>query len=163
MRKRHILAVSAIVVAAGLVFTGCSSSNNGSSGGETSNKVLTVGMPNGPQQPNQNPLATGSASLSLGYAFAVYESLMQVNEIKPTDPPTPWLAESVEPNEDATEWTIVTKEGISFHDGVPFDADAVVANIEARLQSPLTSRSNEPIESVEKIDDTTVVVHMKRP
>ena len=54
-----------------------------------SGKVLTVGMPNGPQQPNQNPLATGSASLSLGYAFAVYESLMQVNEIDPTRTPRP--------------------------------------------------------------------------
>jgi ABC-type transport system substrate-binding protein len=75
----------------------------------------------------------------------------------------PWLAESVTPNDDATEWTIVTKDGITFHDGTPFDADAVVANIQARLESPLTSLANRPIESVEKVDDHTAVVHMKTP
>lgn len=136
MRKRHILAVSAIVVAAGLVFTGCSSSNNGSSGGETSNKVLTVGMPNGPQQPNQNPLATGSASLSLGYAFAVYESLMQVNEIKPTDPPTPWLAESVEWNADSTQAVITPREGVKWSDGEDFTADDIAFSIQLRKDNP---------------------------
>ncbi|MGO7983879.1 hypothetical protein ACC691_39240, partial [Rhizobium johnstonii] len=62
MRKR-IRAAGAIVLAAGLAFTGCAA-NPGSGGG--SSKVLTVGMPNGPQTENQNPLATGSASLSLG-------------------------------------------------------------------------------------------------
>src|SRR5262245_17385784 len=75
----------------------------------------------------------------------------------------PWLAEAVTPNDDATEWTIVTKEGITFHDGTPFDADAVVANIQARLESPLTSLANRPIESVDKVDDRTAVVHMKEP
>lgn len=75
----------------------------------------------------------------------------------------PWLAESVTPNDDATEWTIVTKEGITFHDGTPFDADAVVANVQARLDSPLTSLANRPIDSVEKVDDRTAVVHMKTP
>src|SRR5262245_60750417 len=75
----------------------------------------------------------------------------------------PWLAESVTPNDDATEWTIVTKEGITFHDGTPFDADAVKANIDARLESPLTSIANRPIESAEKVDDRTVVVHMNTP
>ena len=103
MRIRKLSTVIATAATLALLATACSGSGGSgddSTGGAdgVSDKVLTIGMPNGPQQPNQNPLATGSASLSLGYAFAVYESLMQVNELKPTDPPTPWLAESVEWN-----------------------------------------------------------------
>ena len=41
----------------------------------SSDAVLTIGMPNGPQTDNQNPFATTSSALSLGYAFAIYESL----------------------------------------------------------------------------------------
>ena len=97
-----------------------------------SDKILTIGMPNGPQQPNQNPLANGSASLSLGYAFAVYESLMQVNELKPTDPPTPWLAESVEWNADSTQAVITAREGVKWSDGTDFTAEDIAFSIQLR-------------------------------
>ncbi len=73
------------------------------------------------------------------------------------------LAESIDPNDDATEWTIVTKEGITFHDGTPFDAEVVEANFEARLESPLTAISMEPVDSIGVLDDRTVVVTMNRP
>ena len=32
-------------------------------------------------------------------------------------------------SEDGTEWLIHLKEGVKFHDGEPFNADRVVANI----------------------------------
>ena len=34
-------------------------------------------------------------------------------------------AESVTPNDDFTEWTVVLKSGIKFTDGTPYDAEAV--------------------------------------
>ncbi|MGH9116806.1 MAG: ABC transporter substrate-binding protein [Acidimicrobiales bacterium] len=36
------------------------------------------------------------------------------------------LAESFEPNDDLTEWTFALREGVTFHDGTPFDANDVV-------------------------------------
>lgn len=36
------------------------------------------------------------------------------------------LAESFEPNDDLTEWTFTLREGVTFHDGSPFDANDVV-------------------------------------
>lgn len=75
----------------------------------------------------------------------------------------PWLAESVEPNEDGTEWTIVLRDGITFHDGTPLDAEVVAANIEARKEGVLTASSYAPVESWEATDPTTVVVTMNRP
>ena len=87
-RKLFAVALAGVLATGGLAACG-DSPNEGNKKAGSGVTFLTVGMPNGPQQPNQNPLATGSASLSLGYAFAVYESLMQINELKPTDPPTP--------------------------------------------------------------------------
>ena len=43
--------------------------------------------------------------------------------------PIPWLAESWE-TEDSQTWTFHLREGVTFHDGTPFDADAVAWNIE---------------------------------
>jgi peptide/nickel transport system substrate-binding protein len=132
--RKSILAAGALVVAAGLAFTGCSAGGGG--GGDASNKVLTIGMPNGPQAPNQNPLATGSASLSLGYAYVVYESLMQINELHPTDDPTPWLAESVEWNDDSTQAVITARDGVQWSDGEDFTADDIAFSIQLRKDTP---------------------------
>jgi len=133
VNKRRILSIAAGVAAVALVATGCAGSSGDTDSGGA---VLTVGMPNGPQQPNQNPLATGSASLSLGYAFAVYESLMQVNDVKPTDPPTPWLAESVEWNEDSTQAVITAREGVKWSDGEDFTAEDIAFSIQLRKDNP---------------------------
>ncbi len=44
--------------------------------------------------------------------------------------PIPALAEECTANEDSTEWTCELREGVKFHDGTDFDADAVVFNFE---------------------------------
>jgi peptide/nickel transport system substrate-binding protein len=41
------------------------------------------------------------------------------------------LAESIVPNDDFTQWTVMLREGISFTDGTPVDADAVIYNLQA--------------------------------
>ena len=53
----------------------------------------------------------------------------------------PYLVETVEPNEDYTEWTMTIRDGISFHDGTPLDGAAVAYNIETCWKSPLTGPS----------------------
>lgn len=42
----------------------------------------------------------------------------------------PALATSWSANEDATVWTLELREGIAFHDGTPFDAEAVKFNLD---------------------------------
>ena len=60
----------------------------------------------------------------------------------------PYLAESLTPNEDFTEWTIKAREGVTFHDGEPFNADAMIAGVEGLLPAPCprwrSSRSLDP-------------------
>ncbi|MGI6877674.1 ABC transporter substrate-binding protein [Microbacterium sp. gxy059] len=79
----------------------------------------------------------------------------------------PWLAESGEASDDGLTWDIALREGISFTDGTPFDAEAVKANIE-HLQDPETASSTgylavEQVESVEVVDDAHVRLHLSTP
>ncbi len=75
----------------------------------------------------------------------------------------------------ATEWTtsadglamdLTLREGVVFHDGTPFDADAVVWNFQ-RLLDPDVNVPRRgpyaPIESVEAVDDLHVRLHLTQP
>ena len=43
---------------------------------------------------------------------------------------SPWIAESWEQNDDASQFTLHLKKGVTFSDGTPLDASAVVANLD---------------------------------
>ncbi|MCG8634248.1 MAG: ABC transporter substrate-binding protein [Desulfobacterales bacterium] len=71
----------------------------------------------------------------------------------------PALALSAAPSKDGRKWTITLRQGVTFHDGTPFNADAVVCNW-SRLLNPenrFRGRSSiAPVRSVEKVDEYTV-------
>lgn len=66
---------------------------------------------------------------------SIYETLMDINEEGELEP---MLAESLEPSEEGEVYRATLKEGITFHDGTPFNADAVVRNFK-RLMDPNNS------------------------
>lgn len=74
----------------------------------------------------------------------------------------PNLLESFESNEDFTEWTLTPRQGIQFHDGTPFDAAAIKANLKGHLDSFLTGTALADVASVEVVGDAAVV-KMDRP
>ncbi|HWM20683.1 MAG TPA: ABC transporter substrate-binding protein [Ilumatobacteraceae bacterium] len=65
---------------------------------------------------------------------AFYDPLFTVNDELEV---APYLAESITANEDSTAFTIKVREGITFHDGTPLDADAVMDNINRSFRSLL--------------------------
>lgn len=79
----------------------------------------------------------------------------------------PYLAEWGKPVGDGSSWQIKVREGISFHDGTPLNADALIANFEASLNDPVVSlavRPNYPAENrYEKIDEFTLQYNLIRP
>jgi peptide/nickel transport system substrate-binding protein len=99
-------------------------------------------------------------------ATTIYDTLTRPNAQGEIEP---WLAESVEPNEDSTVWTIKIREGVKFHDGTDLTAEVVKNNLDAYRGQYPTRRPLlfvfvlEPIQSVDVIDPTTVQVTMKQP
>ncbi|MDJ1372171.1 ABC transporter substrate-binding protein [Gulosibacter molinativorax] len=79
----------------------------------------------------------------------------------------PWLADSSEVSEDGLTWTIGLKEGIEFSDGTPFNAAAVVANME-HVRDPNTKSSTgilalEKVDAIVATDDHTVEFQLNTP
>jgi peptide/nickel transport system substrate-binding protein len=102
---------------------------------------------------------TGSfATSGITVAMSIYDPLLVLNEDGEWEPN---LAESLEPNEDLTEWTMTLRPGVTFHDGTPFDADALKWNFDTlhNVDSSLTFGSIQAagLQSVEVLDDLTVV------
>ncbi len=94
-------------------------------------------------------------------ARAIYDTLTVPDEDAVAQP---YLAKSVTPNADFTEWTIVLRDGVTFHDGSPLDATVVKNNIDAwrgayPARSPLLfAFVYKPITAVEVVDPMTVKV-----
>lgn len=77
----------------------------------------------------------------------------------------PKLATEWSWNDANTELTFKLREGVVYHDGTPFDAASVKANIERMQTLPDSKRKAElsPIKSVEVVDATTVVLKLDAP
>ncbi|NLE76587.1 MAG: ABC transporter substrate-binding protein, partial [Chloroflexi bacterium] len=77
------------------------------------------------------------------------------------------LATSWEVSEDELSYTFKLREGVKFHDGTPFNAEAVKLNFE-RVVNPETKSTNAinqlgPFKSAEVIDEYTVRINFERP
>jgi peptide/nickel transport system substrate-binding protein len=78
---------------------------------------------------------------------ATYNSLCQIGEGLV---PNPDLAESFEPNKNATEWTFKIREGVTFHDGKPLTADDVVYSMQRHQGEDSKSVIKSVLESVKE-------------
>lgn len=163
MRTRKLVPIVAGLAGIALLATACSSGGGtdepSDTDGKASDAVLTVGMPNGTLTENQNPLTpTGSASKSLGYAYVIYESLMQVNDLHPLENPTPWLADKVEWNDDYTEATITARDGVEWSDGEDFTAADIAFTFNLFIDFPaLNADFPEQLESATAEGNTATV------
>jgi peptide/nickel transport system substrate-binding protein len=90
----------------------------------------------------------------------LYETLTQWT---PDQGIVPKLATSWESNEDGTEWTYQLREGVTFHDGTPFTAEAVKFSYERTLEAGLMSYYFDVLEEIEVIDDYTVRLKYSEP
>jgi 4-phytase/acid phosphatase/peptide/nickel transport system substrate-binding protein len=74
----------------------------------------------------------------------------------------PYLAQSITPNEDYTQWTIALRPGVQFHNGTPLTAEALRASLQAVKDSSLTGAAVQPIDAISVAGDG-VVVSMSTP
>lgn len=178
--------VTVAVCASGLMLASCSSNGSdggsGNSGSGQSTADGAVGIINEQPAPGE-PVDGGSlsfASLSAVASLdptktqptgatggtemaAVYDLLVRYDAA--TEKYEPQLAQSITESDDHLTWTLKLRDGVTFSDGTPLDADAVVAS---------TIRFNEGrgannevftagVKSVEATDASTVVYTMNQP
>jgi len=97
--------------------------------------------------------------LSMVYEPLVYEDLSNGFQ--------PGLATAWEVSDDATSFTFTLREGVKFHDGTDFNADAVKFCFD-RIVDPATQSKRAinligPYQGSEVVDDSTVKITLKEP
>jgi ABC-type transport system substrate-binding protein len=167
--------LTALLVGVTLLLGACGDSDDSSDDGPTATTTERVGgtQAEGEPQPGGD-LVIGLEAETDGWdptsdqwavsghfvGSSVYDSLAMFDEDGEAQP---YLAESFTPNDDFTQWDIGLREGVTFHDDAPLDAEAVAANIEAYRASGLVGPALRPIETVEVVDPLTVRVTMSTP
>lgn len=169
------LAAGALGVA--LVAAACgggdsSSSNGGSSGGgeEAAGTPVAGGaVTYGLEAENAGGWCLPEGQLAIAgiqVARTIYDTLTAPDE---NGDYQPFLAQSVEPNADFTQFTIKLREGVKFHDGSALDSTVVKNNLDAyRGQYParkplLFLFVLQNISSVDVVDPLTLTVSTKTP
>jgi len=171
-RARAASTVGAFVIAFSLIATACGggdSESTDSGGSDTTSAPAEDVTP----VPGGSLIIAGEAEVSNPWtpaaiqcdsycqmrARAFYDPIAVVGEDKEVHP---WLAESITANADSTVFTIKVRAGISFTDGTPVDAAALMYNLNATsgglLIKPATkdlARNADGTLVMEKVDDMT--------
>ena len=87
-------------------------------------------------------------------AQAIYDPLLLRDENGELQP---YLAESIEANEDLTQYTVKLREGVQFHDGTPLNAEAIKYGFDNHLKvaGAVTAGVLRDVASVTVVDDLT--------
>lgn len=166
MKKKLLTRISALAMLLALLLLTACGNNTGTNGGNTSNDGNSDGGSGetvsadftyvcGTEPTTLDPhLVNDNATARI--SCQIYETLVY----RDTDSAIqPGLAESWTTSEDGTVWTFKLREGVKFHDGETFNAEAVKFNIE-RLQDPATASPKaslvDMVKSVDVIDEYTV-------
>jgi peptide/nickel transport system substrate-binding protein len=158
--NRRLTSAALGLAALALVATSCSAGGATGSSTTAAGQTLTIGMPNGSQTDNSNPFMNTSSAMSLGYAFAIYEPLVQVNPIQPTQDPVPWLAESWKWSADFTSITFTIRDGVKWSDGEALTAKDVAYSIGLRKDNDALNTAALPYKDV-ATEGKTVTVTFK--
>jgi len=127
-----------------------------------------------PAVPQKLIVASGTDALTMDTHFALdaptftildhmVESLL---ELTPKGEIVPRLAEKWEISPDATEFTLKLRKGIKFHDGAPFNAEAVKVTFDRLLDPKVAIRYRflvAPISTITVVDEHTVKMKTKMP
>ncbi|GGA63066.1 peptide ABC transporter substrate-binding protein [Pseudoclavibacter endophyticus] len=156
-RPRSLTATIAATALAGiLALTACGGGDAGAQGDET--RSLTFGTS---AEPATWDAALGDITFTANYYEAVYDRLI----VRQSDGElTPGLAESWEYDDEQTTLTLELREGVTFTDDTPFNADAVVANLEhyRDANGPATA-DLALVDSIQATDEYTVDLGLSAP
>lgn len=158
-RRARISTGVAFGAAAAIALTGCSAGAADSFESADSFKVVILQGYSTPPDPDINYDGPG-----LNIIESTYEGLVAYADGQDTAEIVPELATDWTESEDGLTYTFTLREGVTFHDGTEFTADAVVASFERR-----TAVDGGPaymvgdVTAVTPVDDYTVEVTLAAP
>jgi ABC-type transport system substrate-binding protein len=155
VRGARATAISLAAVAA-FALSACSAGGGESTGDEPTDQTLRLATQAPPSSWAIGNAPGGDATMFL----SVYDTLVDTN---PDGEIVPGLAEEWEYNEELTELTLHVREGQTFTDGTPVDADAVVASLNVSREGPSTATNLTAVTEVIALDESTVVVTLAQP
>ncbi|MDZ4163851.1 MAG: ABC transporter substrate-binding protein, partial [Smithellaceae bacterium] len=127
-----------------------------------------------PKGPQKLIIAQGTDVLSMDTnhvtdapSFTVLDHMVEtLLELTPSGEIGPQLAEKWEVSADATEYTLKLRKGVKFHDGSPFNAEAVKVNLDRRMDPKAATKFGllvAPIAAVTVVDEFTIKIKTKFP
>lgn len=163
-RKKNffmLLLVSLLAVA----LVGCGGGDSKEKAAETAKqKIFVFGQGSDPRGLDPAYVDDGESANPI---VNIYDGLVRYKpgntEIEPA------LATEWSSSPDGKEWTFKLRQGVKFHDGTPFNADAVVFSVSRQLPPqrtdamPYASFAFGPVQKVEKVDDYTVKFILSEP
>lgn len=162
--KNHLFLI--LFVGITLMMTACAGEDNNTDSDAADNDEataengnLTVDLASAPVSLDPHAANDGN---SLYVMNAMYDTLVQMNKDLQIEP---GLAESLEQIED-TVWEAKIRQGVTFHDGSPLNAEVVKANLDRVRDSDVASPVSflfDMISSVEVIDEYTVHIKTEFP
>ena len=180
--KRGKLGAMALLVALGLLAAACSAEESGSGGGETeeggeATETLAFGT-------SADPVVLDGALVSDGESLRAIDQMFEgLVTLEPGGTEVvPGLATDWEVSEDGLSYTFNLQEGVTFHDGEEFNAEAVCFNFdrwynfEGSLQNPAASyywqtvfggfsdgKTDSLFESCEAEEELVVTLNLTKP
>lgn len=161
---RRILPITAVVAASALLLSACAGTaedDSADAGGEVVWAIEGANLAAGHMDPQ-----TSQLDVSGMVQRVVLDSLV-FQEADGTF--SPWLAEDWQVSDDSTTYTFDLRDDVTFHDGEPFDAEAVKANFD-RIVDPETASAQAAsmlgadfYEGTTVVDEHTVEVKFTQP
>ena len=138
MRLRRLVKVLPLAAVALVLVAGCGGDDGG--GGSKGGDELVFGTASDPVVLDGALVSDGESLRALDQMF---EGLVTLKE--GSTEVVPGLAESWESSADGTSWTFKLREGVKFHDGTDFNADAVCFNFDRwyNFKGPFQSRERD--------------------
>jgi peptide/nickel transport system substrate-binding protein len=166
---RRLLAVLLVLAALAAACGGDDDNGSGEPTGEQSDQSaqgdpvsggsITVGLE--AETSGWQPGSGNFANSGVSVAYAIYDPLVRLDENGQIQP---YLAESIDTNDDFTEWTVKLRPNVMFHDNTPLNSQAMKTIFDTYLKKPGANTAG-ALNGVEMqiVDDLTFKYVMQTP
>lgn len=164
VKKTLALIIAAVMVLAS--FTGCGGNGGGDKESKEAKANETLIFAQGAEPRGLDPALVDDAE-SGKVIFVIYEGLLKYASDSTKVEPS--LAKSWDVSPDGLSYTFYLQEGVKFHDGTDFNAEAVKFNIDRQIPPLVTedmaygSFVYGSVKDVEVVDDYTVKINLTAP